>query len=120
MDDKKTQAIIGSLLRTGVFLSAAIVLIGACLLLARTDHSGHSYNIFRGEPAQLRTLAGIAQGARSGEPGAVIQLGLLLLIATPIARVLFSAIAFAFEHDWMYVLITLIVLSVLLYSLFSK
>src|SRR5690348_6640990 len=120
MDDKETQAIIGSLLRTGVFLSAAIVIIGALLLLGGNGHSSHTYNIFRGEPAQLRTLAGIAQGARSGEPGAVIQLGLLLLIATPIARVLFSAIAFAFEHDWMYVSITLIVLSVLLYSLLWK
>lgn len=120
MDDKKTQAIIGSLLRTGVFASAAIVLIGACLLLARTGHSTHTYNIFRGEPAELRTVAGITQGVRRGEPGAVIQLGLLLLIATPIARVLFSAFAFAFEHDWMYVLITLIVLSILLFSLFWK
>lgn len=120
MDDKKTQAIIGSLLRTGVFLSAAIVIIGAFMLLARHGDSRHTYSIFRGEPAELRTLAGIAHGARRGEPGAIIQLGLLLLIATPIARVLFSAFAFAFERDWMYVLITLIVLSVLLYSLFSR
>jgi len=120
MDDKKTQAIIGSLLRTGVLLSAAIVLIGACLLLGRAGHSSPTYSTFRGEPAQLRTLAGIAHGTRRGEPGAVIQLGLLLLIATPVARVLFSAFAFAFERDWMYVLITLIVLSVLLFSLFWK
>jgi len=119
MDDKKTQAIIGSLLRTGVFASAAIVLFGACLLLARSGHSTRTYSLFRGEPAELRTLAGIAQGASRAEPAAVIQLGLLLLIATPVARVLFSAFAFAFEHDWMYVLITLIVLTVLLYSLFS-
>jgi uncharacterized membrane protein len=120
MDDKKTQAIIGSLLRTGVFLSAAIVIIGAFLLLGRNGDSRHTYNIFRGEPAELRTLSGIAHGASRGEAGAIIQLGLLLLIATPVARVLFSAFAFAFEHDWMYVLITLIVLSVLLYSLLWK
>ena len=119
MDDKKTQAIIGSLLRTGVFASAAVVAIGACLLLARNGHSSHTYHIFRGEPAELRTLGGIAHAARRGEPGGIIQLGLLLLIATPVARVLFSAFAFAFEHDWMYVLITLIVLSVLIYSLLS-
>ena len=50
---------------------------------------------------------------------AIIQLGLLLLIATPVARVLFSAIAFAIERDYMYVVITLIVLAILLYSLFG-
>ena len=120
MDDKKTQAIIGSLLRTGVFASAAVVLIGASQLLTRTAPSSHPYNVFRGEPSELRSLAGIGHGAIKGEPAAVIQLGLLLLIATPIARVLFSAFAFAFEHDWMYVLITLIVLSILLYSLLWK
>ena len=120
MTDKKTQAIIGSLLRTGVFASAAIVVIGACLLLTRAAHSSHTYNIFRGEPSELRTLAGVARGAIRGEAEAVIQLGLLLLIATPVARVLFSAFAFAFEQDWMYVLITLIVLSILLSSLFWK
>ena len=51
---------------------------------------------------------------------AIIQLGLLLLIATPVARVLFSAIAFALERDSMYVVITLIVLAILLYSLLGS
>jgi uncharacterized membrane protein len=50
---------------------------------------------------------------------AVIQLGLLLLVATPVARVIFSVFAFAWERDWLYVLLTLIVLAVLLYSLFA-
>jgi uncharacterized membrane protein len=49
-----------------------------------------------------------------------MQLGLLLLIATPIARVMFSAVAFAMERDRMYVGFTLIVLAVLLYSLFGS
>jgi uncharacterized membrane protein len=49
-----------------------------------------------------------------------MQLGLLLLIATPIARVAFSAVAFAIEGDKMYVLFTLIVFGVLLYSLFGS
>lgn len=117
MDDKRTQSIIGSLLRTGVFASAAIVIIGACLLLTRTAHSNATYNRFQGEPSELRTLSGIARGTTGGEPAAIIQFGLLLLIATPIARVVFSAAAFAVERDWMYVLITLIVLTILLYSL---
>lgn len=117
MDDKKTQAVIGSLLRIGVLMSAAIVLIGACLFLTRAADSTRTYNIFHGEPSELRSLAGIAHGAIRREPASIIQFGLLFLIATPIARVLFSAAAFALERDWLYVLITLIVLGILLYSL---
>jgi len=49
----------------------------------------------------------------------IIQLGLLLLIATPVARVAFSVVAFAAERDWLYVAITLIVLAILIYSLTS-
>ena len=49
-----------------------------------------------------------------------MQLGLLLLIATPVARVIFSAIVFAVENDRMYLLFTLLVLAVLLYSLFGS
>ena len=117
MDDKRTQAVIGTLLRSGVLLSAAVVLIGASLFLAQYAHSNTAYKSFRGEPAQLRSVTTIVRDAVGGEAAAIIQLGLLLLIATPIARVMFSAAAFAFEHDWMYVFITLIVLAVLLFSL---
>jgi uncharacterized membrane protein len=115
--DKRTQLVIGTLLRTGVFLSAAVVLIGAFLFLAQAAHSNSAYTVFRGEPAELRSLAGIVRGAARSDAAAIIQLGLLLLIATPIARVVFSAAAFALERDWLYVLITLIVLAILLGSL---
>jgi len=45
---------------------------------------------------------------------------LLLLIATPVARVLFSLIGFIFEKDWIYIIITFIVLIILFASLFSN
>nr|MBN2278700.1 DUF1634 domain-containing protein [candidate division Zixibacteria bacterium] len=48
----------------------------------------------------------------------IIQLGLLFLIATPIARVFFSVFAFFRKRDYLYTLITLIVLIILLFSLF--
>jgi len=47
----------------------------------------------------------------------LIQLGLLLLIATPVARVAFSVVAFAMQRDRLYVAVALIVLAVLMYSL---
>jgi uncharacterized membrane protein len=79
-----------------------------------------SYRTFHGEPAHLRTVHGVVRAAISGDVLAIMQLGLLILIATPIARVIFSVFAFAKEGDRMYVFFTLIVLAVLLYSLFGS
>jgi uncharacterized membrane protein len=50
-------------------------------------------------------------------PASVIQLGLLLLIATPVARVAMSLVAFILQRDRVYVVVTLIVLAVLIFSL---
>jgi uncharacterized membrane protein len=47
----------------------------------------------------------------------IIQLGLLLLVAAPVTRVIFSVATFALQRDWTYVVITLIVLAALGYSL---
>lgn len=118
--DQRIEIIIGTLLRTGVILAAAVVLVGGVLYLLRHGHEIPEYKVFRGEPERLKDLSAIFHGAMTGQPRGIIQLGLLLLIATPIARVLFSAIAFALERDYMYVLITLIVLGILLYSLFGS
>jgi uncharacterized membrane protein len=73
--------------------------------------------LFAGEPPELRTIAGILAGVRTFHGRNIIQLGLLVLIATPVARVAFSVVAFALERDWLYVGITLLVLVVLLFSL---
>ena len=75
------------------------------------------YARFVGEPTPYCTVAGIIRGSATFHDRNIIQLGLLLLIATPIARVAFSAVAFALERDRLYVVITLIVLGVLLFSL---
>src|SRR5262249_59017462 len=76
------------------------------------------YNHFHLEAAGLREPLGIVREALGLDVAGVIQLGLLLLIATPVARVLFTVFAFLRQRDWTYVVITLIVLSLLLYSLF--
>ncbi len=111
------EVILGNLLRAGVTLSAAIVLLGACIYLARHAHELADYRVFRGEPAEFRTIPGVYRSVMHDRGRGWIQLGLLLLIATPIARVAFSVVGFAMEGDRMYVAFTLIVLAVLLYSL---
>jgi len=119
-NDERIEIIIGTLLRTGVILSAVVVLIGAVLYLQHHGDDFPNYTTFHGEPERLKSLVAIVQGAIALEPRDIIQFGLLLLIATPVARVLFSAIAFAIERDYLYVLITVIVLGILLYSLFGS
>ncbi|MGB8770196.1 MAG: DUF1634 domain-containing protein [Candidatus Korobacteraceae bacterium] len=118
-DDQRIEIIIGGLLRTGVILAAAVVLCGGALYLARHGHEIANYRSFHGEPAALESVGAIFRSTATLSGRAIIQLGLLILIATPVVRVLFSAIAFAIERDYMYVVITLIVLGILLYSLFG-
>lgn len=118
-DDQRIEVIISALLRTGVMLAAAVVLFGGVVYLARHGHEVPNYSVFRGGPANLTHASAIIHGALNMSGQAIIQLGLLLLIATPVARVLFSAIAFAIEGDYLYVFITLIVLGILLFSLFE-
>lgn len=119
-NDHRIEIILGNLLRAGVLISAAIVVLGACIYLSRHAHEPADYRVFRGEPSEFRTIPGVMQSVVNDRGRGWIQLGLLLLIATPIARVAFSIVGFAMEHDRMYVVFTLIVLAVLLYSLLGS
>ena len=114
------EIVLGNLLRAGVLFSAAIVFSGACIYLFRHAQEPADYRVFRGESAEYRTIPGVIQSAMRGRGQGLIQLGLLLLIATPIARVAASIVGFAIERDRLYVIFTLIVLVVLLYSLLGS
>ena len=116
---EKMDNVVGNLLRTGVALSGAIVFAGGLVYLIRHGREMPAYHVFRGEPADLRTLPGIVQDACSLRGRGIIQLGLLLLIATPIARVAYLVYAFARQGDRLYALIALIVLLLLTCGLAS-
>lgn len=115
--DQKIEDIIGNLLRVGVAMAAAVVFVGAAIYLVRHGTGHADYRVFHGQPSDLRTLRGIIHAALSLRARGIIQLGLVLLIATPVARVAFSVLAFAVEGDRMYVVFTLIVLAILTFSL---
>jgi len=118
--DRKVEDLVGNLLRAGVLVSALVVLVGAVVYLARHGGDPADYRVFHGEPNQLRTIPGVLREAFSFQGRGIIQLGLLLLIATPVARVALSIVGFAAERDRMYVSFALIVLAVLFYSLFGS
>jgi uncharacterized membrane protein len=115
-NDEGLERIISVVLRTGVILSAVIVLLGGSCYLVRHGSELADYHVFRGAAQEYRSVRGIVNAMGSSNCRAIIQFGLLVLIATPIARVAFSLVGFALERDRTYVVITSIVLAVLLYS----
>jgi uncharacterized membrane protein len=114
--DKHLDEFDGLLLRTGVILAACIVVVGGVVYLAGHPYPS-DYRVFRGEPERLRVISGIFSEAMAFHARGLIQLGLFVLILTPIARVTFSAFAFLYLCDCMYVIFTLIALLLLLSSL---
>ena len=117
LTDEQMDLIIAALLRAGVMVSSAVVLAGGIYYLVKYGASLPSYAAFHGEPREFRTVPGIISAALALRSRGIIELGLLLLILTPIARVVFSVIAFALQRDRTYVIVTLIVLGVLAYNL---
>jgi uncharacterized membrane protein len=118
-NDERVERITGTLLQSGVIISGLVVLVGGILYLLRYARLPVHYENFVAERESLRGLMAVGNYALRGDSRAIIQCGLLLLIATPVARVLFSIIAFALEKDRLYVVLTLIVFLILIYSLFG-
>lgn len=115
--DEHVELFIGNLLRWGVILAAVVTTIGGVIFLALHGGSLADYHVFHGQPDALTSVAAVARNAYRLDPTAIIQLGLLLLIATPITRVALSLLAFIKQHDHTYIVVTTIVLALLLYSL---
>jgi len=119
-NDARMRDIMGSLLRVGVLAAAFLVVLGGVLFFIQHPKEVFDYTTFKGEPAKFRQVHLIVKEAFNFRGRDVIQLGLLVLIATPVARVIFSLIGFLVEKDWIYVAITSIVLIILSISLFSN
>lgn len=117
MNDRKLEILIGKLLRAGVLLAAVVVFAGGVVYLARFHAAKVDFHTFTEENASLRTVGGILVSAFHLHGRGIIQLGLLLLIATPVARVAFAMVGFHLERDRMYTIVSAIVLAVLLASL---
>jgi uncharacterized membrane protein len=114
---QQSELIISNVLRGGVLLSAAVILLGTILFYIRWVGSSHSTNA----ASFPHSLVAVGQGLAHGDPLAIIALGLLMLLATPVLRVAVSVITFGLERDWLYTAITLLVLAILVLSfLFGK
>ena len=115
--DEALDRQIGFLLRAGVLCAAAVAVLGGALFLARHGSEPATYGVFHGEPQDLRSVGGVLGDVLMLRGRAIIQLGLLLLVATPVARVALTLVAFARQGDRRYVVIASLVLALLLFSL---
>ena len=117
--DKNIELILGNLLRTGVIIAGSVVIFGAVLFLVRHGSEIPSYHMFKPDSFNFSDFRGLFRGIVAFRSVSIMELGILLLIATPVLRVLFSVFAFAYKKDYMYVVFTVIVLFVLIFSFFS-
>jgi uncharacterized membrane protein len=115
--DHRVEQTVGRLLQIGVMLAAVVVIVGGAALLAQHGGARADFREFRPESSTLRSLRGIADGVGRLDSRAVVQLGLVLLLATPVARVALTLVAFLLQRDRLYVVMTAVVLALLLFGL---
>ncbi|HUX41411.1 MAG TPA: DUF1634 domain-containing protein [Rectinemataceae bacterium] len=111
---RTTELMVSFVLRSGVIISAAVIVIGLMLLVYH-GMAGLTSGIATAFEFP-HTFGAVFAGVAKLDPVSVISLGLLLMIITPVTRVAVSIVAFAMERDWRYVGITTLVLLVLLVS----
>ncbi len=117
MNDISLERSVSVLLKAGVTVAGLVTLGGGLLFMLRHWGDPVHYAMFHSEPRIDRIVPEIVKGAIAGRARSVIQLGVLLLIATPVARVAFSLAGFVMERDKAFILVSAIVLAILLYSL---
>jgi uncharacterized membrane protein len=115
--DHEVEQLIGRLLQVGVLLATVVVAIGGVTLLVTHGSSRVDFSVFRGDSSDLRSVSDVLRGVAARDPRAIVQLGIILLIATPVARVALTLVAFLLQQDRLYAALTTLVLAVLLYGL---
>jgi uncharacterized membrane protein len=118
--DLKMEIAISRMLRAGVSVAAFVVLVGWILYLWHAHGVEPDYRHFHGVPSPADRLTPVFEGIRHLDSRSIIRLGILLLIATPIMRVAYCVYSFASQKDKIYVVISGVVLTVLLYSFFRR
>jgi uncharacterized membrane protein len=111
---------IANMLRFGISLAATLMLLGGWFYLQHPTMQPSDYAHFHGSSIDLQNLGKVVTGKRLADSTSVLELGIVLLIATPVARVALCVIDFARQRDLLYVAVSLGVLLVLCYSLFSN
>jgi uncharacterized membrane protein len=119
-DDRHLALEVGGILRIGVIVSSAVIVSGLVPFIVREGLLHADYHVFRGEPAAFRSVSGAIVDAARADPRGIMQLGVLLLVATPFARVALCVVEFARAKDRLYVAVALLVLLALSWGLLGS
>jgi uncharacterized membrane protein len=106
--DERLEMTLGHVLRVGVIVAGIVTIVGGVLILRQPQSMGTIYT----------NVPEVVAGLRQHSGAAVIMLGLFLLIATPVVRVLWMLAAFLHQKDWLYAAFSAFVFAVLIFSLF--
>lgn len=117
INDKDIQVILGTLLRAGVIISMTIVLFGGVIFLIHNKGVITDYKVFKPELAKFSSIGAIFKGLLTFHGDAIVQFGILMLIFTPVARIVFAVFSFLIERDYLYVIIGIIILAIITISL---
>ena len=116
--EKDFQTIIGNLLRYGVWISLSVAFIGGIVYLMNHGNDIEDYSVFKENDRNIfEVIAAIFSGVSQGRGESIIFLGVLLLFLTPVFRVLLSLFSFLLEKDYLYVVITSIVIGIIILSI---
>ena len=116
LTDEQLDQIVGNVLRGGVLIAFVIVAAGGFLYLLQHHADSELYTHFSGA-GRLQTLSGIWESVKLFDSEGLIQFGLIVLIATPVVRVAMAGLGFALSGDRLYFFVSVIVLSILIYSI---
>lgn len=118
-NEQQLENLISNLLKYGVIVACSTVLIGGVLYLAQYGMEPVDYRFFEGQPSVLDAPNLMISGVLAGSHNSIIILGLLLLIAIPVIRVVLSLLTFVKQKDLTYMGMTFLALSGLIYSFVS-
>ncbi len=118
--DERLERVLQALVRWGTILAAGLIILGGARYLVANGGDTPQYADFVAEPEELRSLGGVLSGAASFEARGLIQLGLLLLVATPLARVAAALVLYVRQRNRLYIVVSSLVLGTLLYSLLAS
>jgi uncharacterized membrane protein len=117
---QRMETLIGKILIVGVTLAGSIVAVGGVVYLLRHGGAQVPYHVFVGEPSDLTTIGGVIKDSLHASGRAIIQLGLIVLVAVQVVRVAFTVWLFQAAHDRAFMYISLTVFLVLAYSLLGQ
>lgn len=113
-NEKDLSALVGNMLRWGVVLSMSVVILGLGLYIFHHSGEPTAYKNFM--PEKLPAIKDMLGSALQGDASSIILVGVMMLIATPVMRIVFALVGFALEKDKLYVGISIIILCIILFS----